>query len=364
MATDLEQFVDADGRAERVAEVRRQIDAAGITYIYYQFISVTGRIMGKGVPAPALGVDGPEGLPARVRLDGEPLRRPPRRVHRLRPRGVGAGRHPRARDVHAPAVGPEGRARVVHVLPRPRGSGGRRVVPHLGLPRQPEAHPGRLRVAHRDAPPRGHGARDDVAQDEAGRYARCRGRDQALLLPHRPVLRAPADHPQGHRVRPEDGPRHDPGRPRGRAGPDRAQLHVRPGRAHRRPALDLPPDLQAGRARAERVPVLHAQALHGRLGQRVPHEHLDLEGRREPVHARERRPAAAEQARPPGDRRHPRAPRRADGRHGLDRELLPAPLGHRVLGAGLRRLGIPEPHDRASGLGAGTVRVPRRSTRP
>ena len=52
MATDLEQFVDADGRAERVAEVRRQIDAAGITYIYYQFISVTGRIMGKGVPAP------------------------------------------------------------------------------------------------------------------------------------------------------------------------------------------------------------------------------------------------------------------------------------------------------------------------
>ena len=52
MATDLEQFVDADGRAERVAEVRRRIDAAGITYIYYQFISVTGRIMGKGVPAP------------------------------------------------------------------------------------------------------------------------------------------------------------------------------------------------------------------------------------------------------------------------------------------------------------------------
>ena len=52
MATDLEQFVDADGRAERVAEVRRRIDAAGITYIYYQFISVTGRIMGKGAPAP------------------------------------------------------------------------------------------------------------------------------------------------------------------------------------------------------------------------------------------------------------------------------------------------------------------------
>jgi len=52
MPTDLEQFVDADGRSDRVAEVRKRIDAEGITYIYYQFISVTGRIMGKGVPAP------------------------------------------------------------------------------------------------------------------------------------------------------------------------------------------------------------------------------------------------------------------------------------------------------------------------
>ena len=52
MATDLEGFVSADGRDEKIAEVRRRIDAEGITYIYYQFISVTGRIMGKGVPAP------------------------------------------------------------------------------------------------------------------------------------------------------------------------------------------------------------------------------------------------------------------------------------------------------------------------
>ncbi|MDX6519593.1 MAG: glutamine synthetase, partial [Gaiellales bacterium] len=52
MATDLERFVDADGRDDKIAEVRRRIDAEGITYIYYQFISVTGRIMGKGIPAP------------------------------------------------------------------------------------------------------------------------------------------------------------------------------------------------------------------------------------------------------------------------------------------------------------------------
>ncbi len=51
MATDLERFVSAPGRDDLVKDVRQQIDAAGVTYIYYQFISVTGRIMGKGVPA-------------------------------------------------------------------------------------------------------------------------------------------------------------------------------------------------------------------------------------------------------------------------------------------------------------------------
>lgn len=50
--TDLERFVAQEGRDEQIAQVRRRIDAEGITYIYYQFVSVTGRIMGKGVPAP------------------------------------------------------------------------------------------------------------------------------------------------------------------------------------------------------------------------------------------------------------------------------------------------------------------------
>ena len=52
VATDLERFVEADGRADLVKEVRQRIDAEGVTYVYYQFVSVTGRIMGKGVPAP------------------------------------------------------------------------------------------------------------------------------------------------------------------------------------------------------------------------------------------------------------------------------------------------------------------------
>jgi glutamine synthetase len=49
--TPLEAHVTAAGRAEQVQAVRKQIDELGITYIYYQFISVTGRIVGKGIPA-------------------------------------------------------------------------------------------------------------------------------------------------------------------------------------------------------------------------------------------------------------------------------------------------------------------------
>ena len=49
--TDLEKFVNADGRADAVRRVRAKLDELGIQYIYFQFISLTGRIMGKGAPA-------------------------------------------------------------------------------------------------------------------------------------------------------------------------------------------------------------------------------------------------------------------------------------------------------------------------
>jgi len=49
--TDLERYVNAPGRAELVKQVREKINELGITYIYYQFVSVTGRIVGKGIPA-------------------------------------------------------------------------------------------------------------------------------------------------------------------------------------------------------------------------------------------------------------------------------------------------------------------------
>src|SRR6516162_9990734 len=50
--SDLEGFLAQEGREEQIAEVRQRIDADGVTYIYYQFASVTGRVMGKGVPSP------------------------------------------------------------------------------------------------------------------------------------------------------------------------------------------------------------------------------------------------------------------------------------------------------------------------
>ena len=49
--TDLDRHVHAPGRDRLVKQVREKIDELGITYIYYQFVSVTGRIVGKGIPA-------------------------------------------------------------------------------------------------------------------------------------------------------------------------------------------------------------------------------------------------------------------------------------------------------------------------
>ena len=48
---DIEAFVRAEGRDEQVRKVREKIDALGIEYLYLQFVSVTGRIVGKGIPS-------------------------------------------------------------------------------------------------------------------------------------------------------------------------------------------------------------------------------------------------------------------------------------------------------------------------
>ncbi len=48
---DIEAFVDAKGRDALVKDVRKRIDELGIEYLYLQFVSITGRICGKGIPA-------------------------------------------------------------------------------------------------------------------------------------------------------------------------------------------------------------------------------------------------------------------------------------------------------------------------
>ena len=149
VATDLERFVEADGRAAAVKDVRKKIDAEGVTYVYYQFVSVTGRIMGKGVPAPhwetiaQKGFQLVYGSTANLFVDRH---------------GNYIGYGPEAWEL----VGiPE--PETFQVLPwdsrvarvwctcfRNRedrdGPGAR---PHLGLPRQPPPHPGGARGTHR-----------------------------------------------------------------------------------------------------------------------------------------------------------------------------------------------------------------------
>jgi glutamine synthetase len=51
MSTELEHFLAQEGRSDGIEQVARRIEAEGITYIYFQFVSVTGRVMGKGIPA-------------------------------------------------------------------------------------------------------------------------------------------------------------------------------------------------------------------------------------------------------------------------------------------------------------------------
>ena len=48
---DIEGYVEGPHRQEPVKEVRKKIDELGVEYLYLQFVSITGRIMGKGIPA-------------------------------------------------------------------------------------------------------------------------------------------------------------------------------------------------------------------------------------------------------------------------------------------------------------------------
>ena len=56
-----------DATSEDPGSACEKIEETGVRYIYYQYISITGRIMGKAVPSPALGIHGRQGNPDVVR---------------------------------------------------------------------------------------------------------------------------------------------------------------------------------------------------------------------------------------------------------------------------------------------------------
>ena len=49
--TDLEKHVNQPGRAKLVNKLEQKLMNLELTYIFFQFISVTGRVVGKGIPA-------------------------------------------------------------------------------------------------------------------------------------------------------------------------------------------------------------------------------------------------------------------------------------------------------------------------
>ena len=175
MATDLERFVEAEGRAELVKEVRRRIDAEGITYIYYQFPSVTGRIMGKGVPAKhwetiaEKGFQLVYGATANLFTDrhGNYIGYGPEAAELV---GI-----PEPETFQPLPWDPEGRARLVHTASATARSAR---TPAASSPRTAAATSSASRPSSRTPtgppPPRRHRAGDDVAQAQRGRHARRR----------------------------------------------------------------------------------------------------------------------------------------------------------------------------------------------
>ena len=106
--------------------------------------------------------------------------------------------------------------------------------------------------------------------------------------------------------------------------------------------------------------LVHAQAVHRRLGQRAPSPLHARRRRRQQRVPRSRRAGAALGDRAPLPRRHARPLRRPDVRRQLDRELLLPHVGHRVLGADLQELGLAEPDLHRAGRVRRPLRVSRR----
>ncbi len=239
----LEEARNQEGRADADRGARRSGSSdEDIRYVFFQQVSITGRVMGKGVVASFFPQVAERGYQLVYGATAEPVHRPRRQLHRLRPRGVRAGGDRRPRHVLGPALGRARRPRLLRLLRhRDRRAARRRPAPEPEAGRERVRGRARAQLRDRDR------ARDDVDAPRRGR--RRRGRHQALLLPHPPVRGAASGAARRGRLRPADGPRHELRRPRGRAGPARAQLPLRPRRSA--PRTTSPPTARsAPRSRA------------------------------------------------------------------------------------------------------------------
>ncbi len=272
-----------------VAALEERIREAGVEFIYYQFVSINGRVLGKVVPARHLrrnlekGVqfhgsaisDLTIGSHTAICSEAVPWRRSSRRSPmptRSRccpgtPRSGGSSAALYRRDDAAVDPGDPSPTDTRGLLFRTLEAFERETGLELRSGCEPE-----MTLARR--------------VDRRRRAAR-----GLSCLPRRKSRARATGLPAGHPLRPGDGPRDGRGRLRGQR-PVRAQLHVRPRRAHGRPPHDVPPDLPAGRQRARRQRDVHAEAVHRRHGQRLPPQPVALAGRRQPVRrARTARPA-------------------------------------------------------------------------
>ena len=351
----LEEARNAPGRAEKIEELTRLIEAEGIKYVFFQQVSITGRVMGKGVVAsffPQVAEKGYQlvyGATANLFTDRA------RQLHRLRPRGVRARGGRRPRHVRGPAVGQPRRARVLRLLRhRDRRAARRRPAP------EPQAHRARVRAGARLPVPHRHRARDDVAQAARGRLSRPRASPSPTATTStssRSSVRCCSTWSSTARRSGLDmsyGDHED--------APGQLELNFRFDRPVRT-ADNITTYRQVCAAvgpQARPAGVLHAQAVHRRVGQRPPPP-LHADGReRQQRLPRPRRPGPALGDRPPLPRRHARALPGADVRRQPDGELLLPHVGHRLLGPDLQELGLAEPHDDGPRRLRRALRVPRR----
>ena len=260
-------------RKELVAEVRKKIDELGIEYLYLQFVSVTGRIMGKGIPADHWESIAKKGFQlvygATMNLF----------VNR---RGDYLGYGPEAAEL----VGiPEPET----FMQLPWDKRVARLWCTLFRNREERADPGAfltadargnlrriheqfkkehgLQLRHGTEPEMMWLKKDENGQPNGG-YSNpyCYHIDQFESL--RPVYMRVIEYCRKMGLDMIQGDHED--------SPGQLELNFTYRRcaANRRPARHLPADLRAGRARVRHHRLLHVQALHGRLGQWLPPQHL------------------------------------------------------------------------------------------